>query len=450
LLAERRAGIPRLLAWREPPRTAIKFGWLSGASTYRPNFTQIAPLSSAQIQFYISRDTKFLLLIFLPLPKAPQTLTCPRAGKKNAIGTLGKIVYYSRRLTVPFSLDSPTRSGGAIPALIDRQERAMYQGTRRTTGPLIVIIIAILAKSAAFGQHAEEATLKTAAAVLSDAMSKPDNRIPEKMLEDAYGVAIIPNVIKGSFVVGVRRGRGVLFVREPDGVWHAPVFVTLIGGNVGWQAGVQSSDVILVFKTPRSVQGIMSGKLTIGGDAAAAAGPLGRQGAVATDGSVLHLDQFATSAYYRSPAPGLPVVIPPLAEQLTHSIAGYAGAKFNPQIPAQQPVLSRHHLTSEADLLRFQLFQVAPELYELIDEPWQQYLALPPAIFSGTTHPQPEEVGAVLRRFEEVARDARYRSLAARAEFQSVDGLLRHYYQTLSSKSVELQLPPPPPIGASR
>ena len=79
-------------------------------------------------------------------------------------------------------------------------------------------------------------------------------------------------------------GRGVLFLRDANGAWHAPVFIALTGGNVGWQVGVQSSDIILVFKTAKSVQGIVSGKLTLGADAAAAAGPVGRQAAAATDG----------------------------------------------------------------------------------------------------------------------------------------------------------------------
>jgi lipid-binding SYLF domain-containing protein len=329
------------------------------------------------------------------------------------------------------------------------------------------IFLPLVIPSVAAAQQAEEAILQAAASVLNEAMSKPDSRVPEAMLADAHGVAIIPNVIKGSFVIGARRGRGVLFVREPNGVWHAPVFITLTGGNIGWQAGVQSSDVVLVFKTSRCVQSILSGRLTIGGDVAAAAGPVGRQGAVATDtalaaeiftyarsrglfagvsldGSVVHIDQFATSNYYRSPAPGQPVVVPPAAQQLTQLVASYAGVSPDPLTPVAQVALSTPHHTSDSDVLRSQLVQVTPELYKLLDEHWQQYLAIPPSIFTADGHPSVAEVRATLQRFDDVARDARYQSLAARPEFQSVDGLLRHYYQTLSRESVELKLPPPP------
>jgi hypothetical protein len=76
---------------------------------------------------------------------------------------------------------------------------------------------------------------------------------------------------------------GVLLVRDQNGAWHAPVFIELTGGNVGWQVGVQSTDIALVFKTPQSVSGLLDGKFTIGADAAVAAGPVGRQAGAATD-----------------------------------------------------------------------------------------------------------------------------------------------------------------------
>ena len=75
--------------------------------------------------------------------------------------------------------------------------------------------------------YLEEGTVQASAAVLNETMATPGHRIPKAMLSDAYGVAIIPNVIKGSFVVGARHGRGLLFIREANGVWHAPVFITL-------------------------------------------------------------------------------------------------------------------------------------------------------------------------------------------------------------------------------
>ena len=108
--------------------------------------------------------------------------------------------------------------------------------------------------------------------------------IPPAMLTAAEGVAIFPNMIKGGFIFGVNYGRGVLLVRRPDRTWSAPVMVTMGGGSVGFQAGVQAADIVLVFATPRSLQGILNGqKVTLGADASIAAGPVGRTANAGTD-----------------------------------------------------------------------------------------------------------------------------------------------------------------------
>jgi lipid-binding SYLF domain-containing protein len=108
--------------------------------------------------------------------------------------------------------------------------------------------------------------------------------IPPTMLNKAEGVAIFPNMIKGGFILGVNYGKGVLMVRRPDRTWSPPVMVTMGGGSVGFQAGVQSADIILIFATPRSLQGIMNGqKVTLGADASIALGPVGRQANAGTD-----------------------------------------------------------------------------------------------------------------------------------------------------------------------
>ena len=132
----------------------------------------------------------------------------------------------------------------------------------------------------------EEQTVQSASAVLNEIMAVPLTRIPQFMLADAKGVAIVPNVLKGGFVVGVRHGRGLVVVRDEQGGWQPPQFVSLTGGSLGWQAGVQATDVILVFKTEKSVQGLLRGKFTLGVDAAAAAGPVGREASAATDASL--------------------------------------------------------------------------------------------------------------------------------------------------------------------
>lgn len=355
----------------------------------------------------------------------------------------------------------------------------------------VCLATCLLVSPEASGQQLEEQTVQAATAVLAETMATPGNQIPQAMLSDAHGVAIIPNVIKGGFVVGARHGRGVLFIREADGAWHAPVFITLTGGNIGWQVGLQSSDIILVFKTPRSIQGILSGKLTIGADAAAAAGPVGRQTAAATDGrlqaeiytysrsrglfagvsidgSVVRIDQLATGAYYQSAGPGQPLIVPPSAQQLTQTVAAYAsGSPSSPsasgtanlpgltpapgsvaQVPNPQPsTIVQQHRATNADVLRNQLTQLAPEMYELMDDQWKNYLALPSQVFLTGPHPSAAEVGAAVERFNRVATDPAFAKLAARPEFQSVHAMLKHYQQSLNPQSTNLQLPAPPDFG---
>lgn len=316
------------------------------------------------------------------------------------------------------------------------------------------------------GTSPEDGIVAAAATVLNEAMASPGNRIPQTMLDDAYGVAIVPNMIKGSFIVGARRGRGLLFVREPSGIWHAPVFITLTGGNIGWQIGVQSSDLVLVFKTQRSIQGLLSGKLTLGADAAAAAGPVGRETAVATDGqlraeiysysrsrglfagvsvdgSVVQVDQFATGAYYPSAAPGAPVAVPQAAGDLTMAIANYAGHANAAAAPGTNASVAQQHSAKESDVLARQIVQIAPQFFKMLDDQWTVYLALPPSLYQGQT-PTPAELDQTIERFETVARNPQFQLLAARPEFQSLDGMLKHYRQALSAAPTSLQLPPPP------
>lgn len=340
----------------------------------------------------------------------------------------------------------------------------------------VACLTMIKPSTVALGQYSEDATIQAAAAVLTSTMATPLSRIPQAMLADAHAVAIIPNVIKGSFIVGARRGRGLLFVRESSGVWHAPVFVTLTGGNIGWQVGVQSSDIILVFKTQRSVDGILSGTLTLGADAAAAAGPLGRQGGIATDaglgaeiytysrsrglfagvsidGSVLRMDPVATGTYYGPSQPGQPVVVPPAAVQLTQAVAAYAGSAVVTAQPATTEVevtqlevapLPQRYAASQADVLRGQLSQLAPALFNLLDEQWASYLALPSSLFLEGEHPDPLALQETVAHFDRAATDPAFRALAARPEFQSVYGVLKHYQQALTASSGQLLLPPPP------
>jgi lipid-binding SYLF domain-containing protein len=136
----------------------------------------------------------------------------------------------------------------------------------------------------ALGQQQEVQTVATARESLDQFFANPNQSLPTNMLEKAEGVAIFPNMIKGGFILGVNFGRGVLHVRNPDRTWSPPVMVTMGGGSLGFQAGVQSADILLVFATPRSLNGVLQGqKVTLGADASVAAGPVGVQANAGTD-----------------------------------------------------------------------------------------------------------------------------------------------------------------------
>jgi len=129
----------------------------------------------------------------------------------------------------------------------------------------------------------EEKRVADAADVLDQLLRIPEKSIPPSLLARAYAVAVVPDVIKAGFVLGARRGKGVIVVRQGDDSWSNPAFISLTGGSFGWQAGVESTDVILVFKTRKGVTNIENGKLTLGADASISAGPVGRNASIATD-----------------------------------------------------------------------------------------------------------------------------------------------------------------------
>jgi lipid-binding SYLF domain-containing protein len=126
-------------------------------------------------------------------------------------------------------------------------------------------------------KRVEEAIL-----VFQDIAGLADEGIPESMLKKAHGIAIVPGVVKAAYGIGGEYGRGVLLVRN-KGDWSNPSFITLAGGSLGWQIGIQKSDLVLVFKTRQSINNIAEGKITLGADASVAAGPVGRGAQANTD-----------------------------------------------------------------------------------------------------------------------------------------------------------------------
>lgn len=156
-------------------------------------------------------------------------------------------------------------------------------------------------------------TATNAVEVLNALSDIPEKGIPPRLFRDAAGVAVIPGMVKAGFVVGGRHGNGLLSVRQ-DGVWTLPSYISVTGGSIGFQAGVQSSDIVLVFKSRRSVDGIMDGKFTLGGDASVAAGPVGRTATAATDAQL----QAEIYAYSRARGLFAGVAIDGAAIQIDH------------------------------------------------------------------------------------------------------------------------------------
>jgi len=192
----------------------------------------------------------------------------------------------------------------------------------------VVTLLAALALTgvtpAVHAQAREEGRLLYADQVLRDLRTQRDQAIPDRLLERAYGIAVFPDLTKLAFFAGGRRGHGVLVVRDKQGRFSNPVFVTMTGGSFGWQWGVQFTDIVLVFTTPKGVEGINGGKVTLGAGASVAAGPVGRDASAATDagfkaevysysrnkgvfaglsldGSVITIDDGANAAFYKKP-----------------------------------------------------------------------------------------------------------------------------------------------------
>ncbi len=118
--------------------------------------------------------------------------------------------------------------------------------------------------------------------VLGEIMATPDKAIPSQILSQAQCVVVVPAYKKGAFLVGAQYGKGAATCRTPKG-WSAPVFVQLTGGSFGFQIGGQSTDLVLVATNVGGLQHMLSSKFKIGGDAAAAAGPVGRNAQAGTD-----------------------------------------------------------------------------------------------------------------------------------------------------------------------
>ena len=186
---------------------------------------------------------------------------------------------------------------------------------------ILMVIVLLLASANAWAGEEENQRAANAVRVLRELLQAPDRSLPSGMIADAYAVAVIPDVFKAGLVIGGRHGSGLISVKNEDGTWSYPSFITMSGGSIGFQVGVSSTDVILVFRTQRGVDSIVHGKFTLGADASVAAGPVGRTAQASTDahlkaeiysysrarglfagaaldGSVISIDNDANAAVY--------------------------------------------------------------------------------------------------------------------------------------------------------
>jgi hypothetical protein len=289
----------------------------------------------------------------------------------------------------------------------------------------------------------------------------------------------------------------VLLIRDQTGTWQPPQFISVTGGSVGWQAGVQATDLVLVFETAKSIHGLLRGKLTLGADISAAAGPVGRDASastdttlraeilsysrsrglfagVALDGSVVQVDPLCNRAFYAAPAPplaqpGASITLPTPAVQLLKRINNYAGpggpaVPAVPAVPAGQaavvgpavaaaslspagapPALAPPATAPQAlgpaldpEAIRRDLRAASARLRAMLDDQWGKYLAMPADLFAADRQPSDADMAAVLRHYDMAVQSPQYRALTDRPEFLATHDLLRRYLaaRTASPRSI--------------
>lgn len=351
----------------------------------------------------------------------------------------------------------------------------------RTVVVAIPFVIAALSTTARAqvlaAQNPSDATVIEAINSFNAAMATQDSQIPRNILAGAQGIAIIPNTFRGAFVFGVQHGRGVMLTRAPNGQWAAPRFVQITGGSFGYQIGVQATDLILVFRSPQSVNNVLRGTLKVGVDASAAAGPYGRQAAAGTDiglsaeilsysmsrgafvgvsidGSSLSLDPTAEAYYYQPPG-----TLPASALTLIQTIAAYSAvapiAAPMQAVAAAPPVVAAaggwvaagsRPAGSDTEASRLQLDTASRQLAANLDDPWRQYLALPREVYTANQIPNPQELQFAVQKYEDVSRNPQFAAVQARPGFQETLAALKRMSDVRTASTTSSQLPPPPPL----
>jgi SH3 domain-containing YSC84-like protein 1 len=216
---------------------------------------------------------------------------------------------------------------------------------------LLSTLLIACAVSASDQREADIDRLQTSGVILTQIMSAPDRGIPDAIMDGAKCIAVVPSMLKASFIFGANYGKGVATCRTGTG-WSAPVFFKMEGGSFGFQAGGQASDLVLIIRTEDGMQYLLASKFKLGGDASAAAGPVGRDAQAMTDltmraqiltysrarglflgvsvsGAVVHQADGDTQALYRAPLTFRTILsgqtpAPPEAESFLKTVEKYA------------------------------------------------------------------------------------------------------------------------------
>ena len=149
---------------------------------------------------------------------------------------------------------------------------------------LVAVTVIVHPLSAQKSAEDEDKRIADALTVLDEIMSAADKSVPQSVMEKAEGIAVFPSLIKGGIGIGGQRGRGILSVRDKkNGGWSSPAFLTITGGSIGAQLGVQAIDLVLVINNQRGLEQLVKNQFKIGADASVAAGPVGRDASASTD-----------------------------------------------------------------------------------------------------------------------------------------------------------------------
>jgi lipid-binding SYLF domain-containing protein len=176
-----------------------------------------------------------------------------------------------------------------LAGLRQKIEVVKVKGITMKMNKISVIACGLAIVAGSLSAHAQPEKAKVAArlddsaAVITQIMATPDKAIPSSILSGASCVVVVPSYKKAAFVVGGQYGQGVATCRTKDGKWSAPVCVQMAGGSFGFQIGGQATDLVMIAMNDQGLQDMLKNKFKLGADAAASAGPVGRNAAAGTD-----------------------------------------------------------------------------------------------------------------------------------------------------------------------